>query len=173
MVSLALRRALLCVAALTMLTACQLDTEEEARRLVAPWVFLAETEVFHSEANCTVARFATISPDVRRSKGPVLVEGVRESIPFLEEKQVVAYALPGLSPNQISEQLMSINLFKGLGLLSSFVSPGKNCMDETFASDAFQVLMSPDTTLIYDPVNYALVLLYRPLNKAFLVRTKS
>lgn len=168
-----LRRVLMLLTALAVLAGCQLDTEEEARKLVSQWVFLAETEVFHSEGDCTVGRFATISPEVRGLKGPKVVSGVREAIPWLEEKRTVAFDMPGVTPNQISEQLMSINLFKGLGLLSSFIGPGKRCMDDVFAADAFTVLMSTETTMIYDPGSYALVLLYRPMNKAFFVRTKS
>ncbi|MFW2544598.1 hypothetical protein ACN2XU_18335 [Primorskyibacter sp. 2E107] len=168
-----LRRLLMLVTALAVLMGCQLDTEAEARQLMAGWVFLAETEVFHSDADCTIGRFSTISPELRARRGPAVVESVRAAIPHLENKQVVAFDMPGVTPNQISEQLMSINLFKGLGLLSSFIGPGKRCMDDVFAQDAFTVLMSTDTTMIYDPVNYALVLLYRPLNKAFFVRTKS
>ncbi|WP_425099462.1 hypothetical protein [Tropicibacter sp. S64] len=173
MVPLALRRLLMLLTALAVLVGCKLDSEEEARRMVSAWIFLAETEVFHSETDCTVARFATISPQVRGTKGPKVVHGVREAVPFLEEKRTVAFDMPGVTPNQISEQLMSINLFKGLGLLSSFIGPGKRCMDDVFAQDAFTVLMSTETTMIYDPQNYALVLLYRPMNKAFFVRTKS
>ncbi|MFZ7090122.1 hypothetical protein [Primorskyibacter sp. 2E233] len=167
------RRSLGVLTALVGLTACQLDTEQEARKIVAPWIFLAETEQFTSEKDCTVARFAVVSAEVRRTRGPVIMNSVRAAIPLLQEGRTVAFDIPGLTPNQVSEQLMSINLFKGLGMLASFVGPGKRCMDDTFAVDAYTVLMSSDTMMIYDPVTYSMVLLYRPAKVAFFMRTKS
>ncbi|WGW02248.1 hypothetical protein [Tropicibacter oceani] len=167
------RRLVLMLTAAALLTACQLDTEQEARAIVAPWIFLAETEQFTSEKDCTVARFAVVSQEVRRTRGPVLMTSVRAAIPLLQDGQTVAFDIPGVTPNQVSEQLMSINLFKGLGMLASFVGPGKRCMDDAFAADAYSVLMSPDTMMIYDPVTYSMVLLYKPAKTAFFMRTKS
>ena len=70
----------------------------------------------------------------------------------------------------VSEGLMSVNLYDGLGLISSFVGPAQACMSEAFQSDVYMALMSPDTVMIYDPASNALLLLHRPSQIAFFMR---
>lgn len=168
-----LRLVLLVAGALALAGCSALDTEDEARAMAVRWVFLAQTQAFVSNRDCTVARFDVISPELRRSGGAERVNSVRAAIAPLQSGEVVAFEIPGVTPNEVSEQLMSINLFKGLGMLSSFIGPGRRCMDDAFAAQAFAALMSEDTVLVYDPVHYALLLLHRPTLSAFFMRTKS
>lgn len=165
---------LCCACLLLPLAGCfPLEEEAEARQRANQWVFLAQTRRFAVQSDCAVGVFDAVSPMLRQSRGAKPVTSVRAALPFLEQGRAVAFDMPDVSPNEISEQLMSINLFKGLGLLSSFVAPARRCMDDVFAADAVTALMSPDTTLIYDPKTYAIVLLYRPGPLAFYIRTKS
>lgn len=147
----------------------RLDTEEEVRSLIRDWVFLAQTRSFTSRPTCTAAIFDTISGSLR--SGPVRsVTDLRAGVRLLDEGRTVAFEVPGLTPNMVSEGLMSIDLAGGLGLVSSFVGPSRACMSDQFQQDVWMALMSPDTVLVYDPGQDALLLLHRPSQIAFFLR---
>ncbi len=152
------------------LTGCfKLDSEDEVRRLIRDWVFLAQTREFTSRPTCTAAIFDTISPSLR--SGPVRsVSSLRDGARMLDDGQTVAFEVPGLTPNEVSEGLMSLDLSGGLGLVSSFVGPSRTCMSAPFQQDIWLALMSPDTVLVYDPTSDALLLLHRPSQIAFFLR---
>lgn len=148
----------------------RLDTEEEVRSLLKTWVFLAQTRDFTSRSTCTAAIFDTVSPSLR-STGPVRVAtDLRSGLRMVEQGQAVAFDVPGLSPNDVSEQVTSISLSGGLGLISSFVGPSRSCMDDQFQADVYLALMSPETLMIYDPARNALFLLHRPSQIGFFLR---
>jgi hypothetical protein len=156
---------------LGLLTGClRLDTEAEVRALLKTWVFLAQTREFTSKGSCTAAIFDTVSPSLRGSGAVWTVTDVRSGLRRVEQGQAVAFDLPGISPNEVSEQVMSISLSDGLGLISSFVGPAQACMGDQFQSDVYLALMSPDTVMIYDPTQNALLLLHRPSQIAFFLR---
>ncbi len=159
------------VALTGLLTGCsRLDTEAGVRAHIKTWVFLAQTRHFTSRSTCTAAIFDTISGELRGS-GPVRrVADLQSGQRLLAEGRAVAFELPGLTPNMVSEALMSVNLSEGLGLISSFVGPSLTCMTEAFQNDVYLALMSPDTVMIYDPSRNALLLLHRPSQIAFYLR---
>lgn len=159
------------VALAALLTGCfRLDTEEAVRAQLGGWVFLAQTRVFTSRGTCTAAIFDTISGDLRAS-GPVRRVGdLRAGQHLLSQGRAVAFEIPGMTPNMVSEALMSVNLSEGLGLISSFVGPARACMDPSFQADVYLALMSDETVMIYDPATSALVLLHRPSQIAFFLR---
>ncbi|MGP6085825.1 hypothetical protein [Antarctobacter jejuensis] len=165
-----LGKALACLTLISALSSCfKLDTEEEVRRLIRDWVFLAQTRDFTSRPTCTSAIFDTISSSLR--SGPVRsVSTLRDGAQLLAKGQAVAFEVPGLTPNEVSEGLMSLDLSGGLGLVSSFVGPSRNCMSEPFQQDIWLTLMSPDSVMIYDPSSNALLLLHRPSQIAFFLR---
>lgn len=157
--------------ALVVLTGClPLDREEDLRREVGRLVFLAQTRDFRSTSTCTAASFEVISDQFRTTGGAYHVSSVRDALPRLQKGEAVAFDIPGASPNAISEQLMSLSLPVGLGLVSAVVGPARGCMSEVFKSDVAAILASPDTTLVYDPGSDAALLLYRPLPVAFFLR---
>ncbi|MDA7425888.1 hypothetical protein [Thalassococcus lentus] len=159
--------------AVCLLAACEpLDTEEGLRHRAQAWLFLGETRAFAAGRDCAVARVDLISPAMRERGGPLPVSSVREAIPHLQAGTTIAFVVPGATPNQVSEQLMSAHLFEGLGMLSTFVGPGRRCMDDVFAAQAYTALMDTQTLMIFDPKNYVMVLLYRPIPTAFVIRTK-
>lgn len=155
----------------TLLAGCfRLDTEAGVRAQIKTWVFLAQTRSFTSRGTCTAAIFDTISGELRGS-GPVRrVNDLHTGQKLLAEGRAVAFELPGLTPNMVSEALMSVNLSEGLGLVSSFVGPSMKCMSEAFQADVYLALMSPDTVMIYDPGSNAVLLLHRPSQIAFFLR---
>jgi hypothetical protein len=159
------------MALVLLLSGCfRLDTEQEVRSLLKGWVFLAQTRTFTSRATCTAATFETVSPSLR-SSGPVrAVRDLRTGLEQMNRGQVVAFEVPGLSPNEVSEHLMSISLSGGLGLISSFIGPSLACMNDQFQADVYLALMSPDTVMIYDPARNTLLLLHRPSQIAFFLR---
>lgn len=159
-----------CLALLLSAGCLPLDREEAVRQEVARLVFLAQTRDFRSTATCTAASFEVISDQLRRSGGAARVTTVQDALPRLQKGQAVAFDMPGVSPNAISEQLMSLSLPIGLGLVSAVVGPARGCMSEVFKADLAAILASPDTTLVYDPGHDAALLLYRPLPIAFFLR---
>ncbi len=167
------KRSGLCLALglLALLPGCfSLDEEDSVRGQLAEWVFLAQTREFTSRPTCTAARFEVISDQLRSTGGPRRVTTVREALPLLKAGRAVAFDLPGVSPAQVSEQLSSLDLPQGLGLISAVIGPSRACMEDVFAADLHAVLMSPDTLMIYDPGGNAVLLLYRPMPIAFFVR---
>lgn len=161
---------LLVLLAISLPGCLRLDTEDEVRAQIAEWVFLAQTRHFTSRPTCTAAIFDTISGALR-STGPVRpVMDLRSGQGLLADGRTVAFELPGLTPNMVSEALMSVNLYEGMGLVSSFVGPSRACMTDSYQADVYMALMSPDTVMIYDPGSNALVLLHRPSQIAFFMR---
>ena len=165
-----LGKLLTCLTLFLALSGCfKLDTEDEVRSLIRDWVFLAQTRDFTSRPTCTAAIFETVSSSLR--SGPVRsVTTLRDGVRLLSEGRAVAFEVAGLTPNEVSEGLMSLDLPEGLGLVSSFVGPSRAFMSESFQQDAWLALMSPDTVLIYDPSSNALLLLHRPSQIAFFMR---
>ncbi|MBP0481126.1 hypothetical protein [Sagittula salina] len=158
-------------AALSLLASCifALDEEEALRVDLKRLVYLAQTRSFTSRSTCTAAIFDLASDQVR-SQGMRIVSDVRSGLRLVKEGRVVAFDVPGLTPNMVSEQVMSMNLYAGLGLISSFVGPSKDCMDDQFQVDVYYALMTPDSLTIYDPERNALLLLHRPKRLLFYLR---
>ncbi|SMX49489.1 hypothetical protein [Maliponia aquimaris] len=171
MISRTIRTFAALVALLGALAGCgPLDREETVRAQVRTWVFLAQTRSFTSRSTCTAAIFDTVSGELRTT-GPVRrVTDLRAGQRALAAGQAVAFEVTGMTPNSVSEALMSINLSGGLGLVSSFTGPARSCMSEAFQHDIYLALMSEDTVLIYDPGSNALLLLHRPSQIAFFLR---
>jgi hypothetical protein len=158
------------LALLLPLAAClRLDTEEEVRAQVKTWVFLAQTRTFVSKPTCTAAIFDTISPDVR-SMAVRRVSSVRSGLRLIQEGRTVAFDVEGLTPNDVSQQMMSMNLSEGMGLVSSFIGPSRVCMDDQFQVDIYYALMQPESLVIYDPGSNALGILHRPSQIFFFLR---
>lgn len=159
------------LAALAVLPGCfALDEEPALRDEVAQWVFLAQTRGFTSRRTCTAASFDVISDQLRVTGGPVRVTSVREGVQALKAGRAVAFDLPGRSPAEISEEVSSLDLPQGLGLISSVVGPSRSCIAKVFATDLHRVLMSPDTLMVYDPGGNAVLFLYRPMPVVFFLR---
>ncbi|MGH1414306.1 MAG: hypothetical protein ACRBB0_12505 [Pelagimonas sp.] len=158
---------LVCVLS-ALLAGCALDKEADLRRHLSGWIFVAQTRYFTSKMVCTVAVFdlarSEISSKVSRATSiDTALIRVHKGIPVL-------FDIPDISPNSISEQLMSRDLGKGLGMLSTGVGPAKDCMDDDVAAAYFAVLMSPETRTVYDPAGDALLMVYPPENLAFFLR---
>ncbi|MEQ5868430.1 hypothetical protein J4E08_00805 [Sagittula sp. NFXS13] len=155
---------------LTLLASCfPMDAEEELREELKQFVYLAQTRRFESQATCTAAIFDLAGTGVR-SEAVRTVSNVRAGLKLVQEGRAVAFDVPGLTPNMVSEQMMSINLYAGMGLISSFVGPSLACMDDQFQVDAYYALMSQDTLTIYDPTMNAIMLLHRPRQLLFFMR---
>ena len=164
----------LCLVALGLLIACgPLDTESSVRSVANRWVFVSRVERVLSDTDCTAASVSLRSAAIRTTGGPKRVSSVRESLRYLEADRTVLFDVPGLNPNQVSEQLMSMRLFTGLGLLSSFIGPGRRCMDDQMAAEAYGALMSYDTLMIYDPTIYTILMVVPDTQRAFFLRTRS
>ena len=143
----------LLLSALLVLSSClPLDKEEEVRAELSGLVYLAQTRRFTSKPTCTAAIFDLASSSVRS-------QAVR-----------IVSDVPGANPNTVSEQLMSISLEEGMGLLSSFIGPSMACMDDQFQLDAYYALMSEQSLTIYDPANNAIMLLHRSARLLFFMR---
>lgn len=146
-----------------------LDKEEEVRAEVADWVFLAKTRIFVSKPTCTVAIFDTISSGVR-TQGVRTATDLRAGLKLIQQGRTVAFDIPDITPNAVSEGLMSISLSEGMGMVSSFVGPSQSCMDDQFQVDVYYALTVPESLTIYDPTSNALMLLHRPTQLLFFMR---
>lgn len=151
------------------LTGCALDEEEDVRALMRNWVFLAQTQHFVSQIRCTVAVFDVVSPDLRVT-GARKVDSVGGALTLLNRGHAVAFVMPGLTPSEISQQLMSLSLPNGLGMITAVTGPARECMEEAVEIGVYLALTSPDSVMVYDPANDAVMLLYGPGQLAFFIK---
>ena len=163
---------LLAVLSLLLLTACRaLETQATALERAGAWVFPGEVVWFHARRDCAVLVITTLSDQLKATGGPVLVGSVGAALPRLEARQTVAFNMPGLTPNDVSQRLMSRDLPTGLGLLGSFLNPAKRCLDEAGGLAVQRALLSPDAVLIFDPAARALGLFHRSEGRLYFLRT--
>ncbi len=153
---------------LALLSACTLDKEAELRAQLSGWIFLAQTRHFVSKMSCTVAVFDLVRPDI--SSKVERAKSIETALTRVRKGRPVLFDIPNVSPNEISQQLMSKDLGKGLGMLSTGVGPAKDCMEDEVAAGYYAVLMSSDTRTIYDPAGDALLMIYPQGNLAFFLR---
>lgn len=151
-----------------LLSGCALDEEMALRSQLSKWIYLSETLFFTSEVTCTVAVFDLARPEIS-SKIP-RARSIDTALIRVRKGQPVLFDIAETSPNEISEQLMSRDLGKGLGMLSTGVGPVKDCMADEIAYGYYQILMSPDTRTVYDAAGNALLMVYPPSNLAFFLR---
>lgn len=156
------------VALWALLSGCALDKEAALRQKLSGWVYLSETRHFISKMTCTVAVFDLARPEIS-SKVP-RARSIKTALVRVRNGQPVLFEMPDTSPNTLSEGLMSQDLGKGLGMLSTGVGPVKDCMEAEIADAYYAVLMSPETRTVYDPGGNALLLVYPPENLAFFLR---
>ncbi|MFW2587650.1 hypothetical protein [Sagittula sp. SSi028] len=157
------------LSALLLLAGCgPLDREETLREELASYFYISKTLRFESQGQCTAAIFQLVSQGTRR---PVaVVSDVRAGLRLIKQGRVVAFDVTDATPNEVSEQVMSISLEEGVGLISSFIGPAMECMDDQFQIDAYYALTTPDTLAIYDPAANAFMMLHRPNRLLFFMR---
>lgn len=151
-----------------LLSGCALDEEAALRNQLSGWIYLSKTLFFKSEVTCTVAVFDLARPEIS-SKIP-RARSIDTALIRVRDGQPVLFDIQDTSPNTLSEQLMSRDLGKGLGMLSTGVGPVKDCMADEIAAGYYQILMSPDTRTVYDAAGNALLMVYPPGNLAFFLR---
>ncbi|MBU2980727.1 hypothetical protein KO498_02765 [Lentibacter algarum] len=160
---------MLSLLALLALTGCKLDSEEALRQRLIRQVYLLDTVHFASSSTCTAAVFTLALAEFRNKFAAAGT--VKAALRMIEQGQPVHFYMPEVSPNEISERLMSHNLPSGLGLISAAVGPAQNCMPDQVSRGYFRVLMSPETQLVYLPKDNALLLVYVPEKLAFYLRS--
>lgn len=149
------------VTALASLTSCALDQEDTLRADLSRWLHLGETRYFQSQTSCTAAVFALTEPEFKEER-PAPAASVATALRRIEANEPVRFVMVGRSPDQISQALMSADLARGLGVLSSGVGPALSCLEDWVSSGVYHVLTSPEAQLVYDPSENALLLVYPP-----------
>ncbi len=131
-----------------MLTGCDLDRESDVRAIVKDWVKLGETFYFVSQPSCTAALF-----DVKSTRVSSVLKKVRNldaALRNLKGVQPIAFMLPGHSPTQVTEVIMTADLPTGLGLLTAGTS-AKGCMAAEMENAYFNALLDPTSVMLFDP----------------------
>lgn len=159
------------MAVLLLLGGCALDREEDLRDSLSDWLKLAQTRHFFSKPTCTVAIFDLASDQPRKGRGPIRGVTYKQALFLIERGHSILFDMPGVSPNKISEQIMSRNLEMGLGVLSSGIGPVLRCMeDEGIQKGVYRILVSPEARLAYLTEGNALLLIYPPEMLAVFLR---
>ncbi len=161
-------RFILGVLSIWVLSGCALDREYRLRAELSEWLRLGETQFFASRLSCTVGVFAYSG--TRPGRGPPHAQRIGAALDRIRAGQAVRFDLPGQSPNAISEAVMSRDLGRGLGLLSSGVGPMRDCMTERIARGYYRVILSEQSQMAYDPGGNALIVLYPPEKLVFFLR---
>lgn len=158
-----LRRSLVAALCLLALGSCALDEEADLRGTLDRYLSLGDTRYFMSGSTCTVAVFSlrnlTLSSRVARASS------MREALRLLHQGRVVLFDLPELSPNAISEAVMSSDLARGLGLVSNAVGAATRCADEDLGLHVYRILTTQDARMIFDPEGNAVILI-SPVDRA-------
>ena len=161
------RAGLTMVLATGLLSACQLDDEDDVRATLGSWMKLGETYYFYAELHCAAALF-----DVKASRISSSVSKVRsldKALRALDQEKPIAFQIAGLSPTQITEGVMNADLPKGLRVLTSGVS-GRNCMAEEMEIAYYNALLDPTSVLIMDPVDKFVAVYDRRNTRLFYLR---
>ena len=153
--------------ALMGLVGCALDSESEVRAQLATWVNLGETHYFDSSMGCTAGLFAV--EDTRLRSFITKVRSVDSGLKAIEEDKTVAFDIAGQSPSLVSEAVMTADLPKGLGLLSSGVA-AKDCMKDGLKRAYLTTLNSAQAVMIYDAKTNAVAILDRINKRVFFAR---
>lgn len=145
-----LRRAVLGLAASAVLAlgGCSLDQEEEVRLQIQDWVKLGDTRYFFSRVNCTAALF-----DVKATRITSMVKkagDIEAGMRAITENKPVAFEVGGMSPTQVTEAIMTLDLPLGLGVLASGTG-GKDCMAVEMEEAYYNTLHDPTSVLIFHP----------------------
>lgn len=166
-----LKRVCLALSACLMLVSCaSLDEEDSLRAELKKWLFLAQTKHFTSKQTCTIGVFELASSELR-STAPRKVTTFREALHYIRKDRAVTFDMPGVTPSEISEGVMSLDLSHGLGLVSAGVGPYLDCLEEGPIMNGFYaVLTSPEAVTIYSPAGNFLLMVYPPEAVALFMR---
>ncbi|WP_172329855.1 hypothetical protein [Mangrovicoccus sp. HB161399] len=156
---------------LSVLAGCSLDREDALRAELAPWLSLLGTRQFVSKSSCTLAVFRLETADVAMEGGLQSAMSAGPALDLVAAGVPVIFDFPGRSPTEISEQLMSKDLARGLGLLSSGIGPVLDCAEsEVIRKGIYRMLVTRATRMIYVPDGNALILVYPPEKLAVFMR---
>ena len=155
--------------ALALLPGCDLDREQALREDLSRFLYLGPTLHLESKSVCTAAVFevqiATFRP------GTAQAVTMRQAASLIAEGRPVIFADRGLSPDRVTQALMSADLHAGLGLMASGLTPIAQCMQtDDIARGFHRVLTSEASRLLYDPQGDALLILYPPERLALFLR---
>ena len=163
-----MRRIIACLAALAVLAGCALDTQESLKKQLSARLYILEVMHFTSKSSCTAAVF-TLALGAFRKPYPQ-ARSIDSALERIRGQNQVQFQLDGLSPNEITEAIMSRDLPHGLGLISAGIGPARDCMDARIARGYHRVLLSPLSQMVYLPQDNALLILYPPEKLAFFLR---
>ena len=153
--------------ALIGLAGCAMDKEAEVRERLGDWVSLGDTTYFNSSMSCTAAVFEV--DGLRITSLISKARSIATGMTLLEDGKAVAFDVKGLSPNGVSEQIMTQNLSRGLGVLSSGVA-GKDCMTDDIKQAYLRSLLDPNSVLMFDPNGNVMAVLDRAKKQLFFSR---
>lgn len=155
------------------LSACALDKETHVRAALQEFLKLGETYYFYTTTQCTAALF-----DVKASRISSFAKKVRSvdaGLAALGEEddiQPISFEIPGLSPTAVTEEVMTRDLPKGLGVLTAGVA-GKDCMAKEMEVAYFNALLDPTSVMIFDPEDKFTVIFDRRNSRAFYSRGRT
>ena len=135
---------------------CAMDRAEAVKAEVARYLYPGEVLYFKSDMDCTAAVFKAVSDDVKSSIR--LASSVEEAIRLVQRNGTVGFHRFGLSPNEITEQLDTLDRSFALGMVTASVA-AKNCMTAEVQQRFFDVLQMPDASIIYDKERRVVIVL--------------
>lgn len=153
--------------ALLGLAGCAMDKEDQVRAQLDRWVSLGATGYFKSAYDCTAAVIDARSDQIKSAI--LVVSSVNEGLMHLRRGRAVAFDVPNLSPNGVTEQLMAADVSEGVRIVASGVA-ARNCMEDSTQAVFFAALNAPEGVLFFDPQGNALAVLDRAEALIFFAR---
>ena len=150
-----MRRPFVLLSLILVLSGCVLETEEEARAGLAQWVYPGELLAFGADRRCVAAAFRLTGPLLR---GTAMHSNIAErAVWHIGRGEAVAMQDPRMTPHDLSSAVMSNDLSRGLGLLTSVTGP-RACMTDAMSRGVMSLILTPGATMIYDPQTYTVVI---------------
>ena len=160
-------RVLAICALLGVLPGCALEDEGEAQARLSAWAWPERALWFKATARCAVGVFRLDVLGFR--PGLVVLPDPREGLARLRRGETVGFAGPGLTPDALSQQVMSADLPTGLGLLG-VATEARPCMSDEVAVGVGALLLGDGVTTIYAPAAAVLVLVHPAERRAVYMR---
>jgi len=148
--------AVIALAGLMTLGACERHSEEEALRLMSGWFDLGETLYFESRKGCTAAIYRVKSGDVK-SRVPVFdsVEAVAVSGRL---QKTFALSIRDKTADELFIDLMNADRSTGIAIQAAGVA-ARPCMSERARNTFFAVLNAEPSTVVFSNAETAFAVL--------------
>ncbi|SDF08009.1 hypothetical protein SAMN04488105_11252 [Salipiger thiooxidans] len=152
----------------TALSGCFFETEQSLRAQLSETLYLREPLYFRDRLGCTAALYSLYS---RYPKpGVIPVSDLTAALFLMERGRAVAFNV-GLSPDDISREVIGREQRSGLGIVNAGVSGATGCLEERLEVPLYEAMLNPEVVTVYDPQARVLSLIEWEQKRVWVLRS--